>query len=151
MKLFFATVLLLASTLAHAIIDEVPDWVSVQVETVVDRQNVSVAARVGNGTLVTLTVELAGKTIDVPPSELADLPALNLQSIRVVSPDVKSDTGPKVRVELEGSPNRDPKQKNYVQFLFSGQSYQGRIVEKSLGNARTRELKEAGQPARPMK
>ena len=151
MKFIFATFLLLASTLANAIMDEAPDWVSIQVESIVDRQNVLVAARVQNGRLVALKVQLAEKTIDIPQSELVGLPVLSLQSLRIVSPDVKSGTGPKVRVELENPPTQNPKKKIKVQFFFSDQSYNGRIVEQGERKELTRELKEPGQPAKPMK
>ena len=144
MKFIFATFLLLSSTLAYAIMDETPDWVSIQVESIVDRQNVLVAARVHNGRLAALKVRLANKTMDIPQPELVGLPALNLQSLRIVSPDVKSGTGSKVRVELENPPTQDLQKKIKVQFFFSDQSYQGRIVEQGERKELTRELKEPG-------
>lgn len=151
MKFLFATLVFLASTLANAVVEIAPDWGSIQVETIVEQQNVLVTARVRNDRLAALKVKLAETTIDVPAAELADLPHLNLQSLRIVSPDVRSGVGPVIAVYLENQPNRDPKKKITVRFLFSDWLYKGRLVVQEDGKQREVKLKETGQPAKPMK
>ena len=151
MKFALAVVLALLSTLAHAVIDEVPDWLSLSMETVVDGQPVAVAARAKNGRLEQLTAKLAGKPIEVPRHDLDDLPALSLQSLRVVSPDVKSHAGPKVRVEFSSRSPAGSQVERSVQFHFFDFKYQGRVVERVEEGKLVRELKQPGQQPRSMK
>ncbi len=151
MKVVLAVVLALLSTLAHAVIDEVPDWLALSIDTVVDGQPVAVAARAKNGRLAQLTVKLAGKTIEVPHQELDDLPALSLQSLRVVSPDVKSHARPKVRVEFSSRSTATSQVERSVQFHFFDLTYQGRVVERVEEGKLVRELKQPGQQPRSMK
>ena len=141
----------LVSAPAQAIMDDVPEWNTVHVETVVDGQRVRVSAAVEQGRLSRLSMDLGGKIVRVPVEELRDLPNPRLNTLRVVSPDVKARRGPKVRVEFNlGSQTSGSAEGVLVQFHFFELAYQGRVTERDAPKGRVRELKLPGKPPEPL-
>jgi hypothetical protein len=144
-------VLVLSSPPVHAIIDDVPEWHAVKVETVVDGQRVMVSAAVERGRFSHLSVDLGGKVVHVPVGELRDVPGPRLSTLRVSSPDVEAVRGPKLRLEFSfGSQVSGSSGADSVQFIFSELVYQGRVTERDAPKGRVRELKMPGKPPRPL-
>jgi hypothetical protein len=101
MKLLIAIVL--GATIccdARAYMDHIPEWDSIEIRTVVDGERVIVAATAAKDRLTGLVLTARGVRIVVSPEEFADLQRPRLQTLRVVSPDVKLSPGPTVRVEM---------------------------------------------------
>jgi|APLak6261669087_1056070.scaffolds.fasta_scaffold37408_1 hypothetical protein len=129
---------------AHAYRGNVPEWNSLEVQTVVDNFPIKVAATTSKDRLTSLTVTMQGKHIVVSPQEFSDLLRPQLTTLRVVSPDVKYLPGPTFFVELSfESGDLSGAPPSSVSFQFYSQKYMGReIVHHRLAS----ESKLPGQP-----
>jgi hypothetical protein len=147
MKKVLLALLALFALNSYAFMDEVPQWSSVQIETMVDGEPVRVHARAKNQRPAQVVVVLRGVEITVPPEELQALPSVELNTIRIVSPDVKRRPGPTLRVEIQLEPlSRSGASPGLVQFYFAELAYQGRVVEQATpAGERVRELKQPGR------
>ena len=142
----FALVALLPVS-AGAYMDDIPDWNAVEVQTVIDRDPVVVSATVSKDRLSSLIVTMRGKRVPVAAAEFSDLIRPRLNTLRVISPDVKSSSGPAVIVELRvesdntllGAPLAT------ARFHFGQFKYIGRDVSHQQ---LVYETKEPGQPPR---
>lgn len=109
---------------------EVPEWDSVEIQTVIDGARVIVSATASSERLTSLVVTMRGNRVIVPPAEFSDLLRPRLTTLRVVSPDSKSSPGPDVRVEL--SVQADPELKGLppgtARFHFGQLKYLAREV-----------------------
>jgi hypothetical protein len=145
MKKLITIILLAILTFdAHAYRGDTPEWDSLEVQTVVDDFPVKVVATTSKDRLTSLAVTMRGERIVVSPQEFSDLLRPRLNTLRVISPDVKFMPGPTLFVEfsfeskdLSGAPP------STVSFHFSLQKYMGReIVHHRFVN----ESKLPGQP-----
>lgn len=129
---------------AHAYRGDVPEWDSLDVHTVVDDSPIKVSASTLKGRLTSLAVTMRGMRIVVSPQEYSDLLRPRLNTLRVVSPDVKFSPGPTLFVELSfESGDLSGAPLSIVRFQFALQKYMGReIVHHRLVN----ESKLPGQP-----
>jgi hypothetical protein len=86
---------------SSAYMDQIPEWDSLEVHTVIDGDPVVVSASVTKDRISTLVVTMRGKQVVVASEEFADLIRPRLNTLRLISPDVKSFVGPAVIVEFK--------------------------------------------------
>lgn len=142
------TILILFALLpltSNAYMDEIPEWDSLEVHTVMDGDRVAVSASVIKDRISTLVVTMRGKKVVVASEEFSDLIRPRLNTLRVISPDVKSFAGPAVIVELKvEADSRSPcLPLGVARFHFAEFGYVGRDV--SIQHL-VHETKARGQP-----
>lgn len=143
---------LVMATPSHALIDVVVDWQALQVQAVVDSEVVAVTARLEKDAIAELAVRVRGRISTVPKAELAGVPGVVLNTLRVISPDVKSHKGPNVRIEFDLIPLQATTQRGVVALHFDAGTYAGRLVERVVdGKLVIREWKEPGKPVVPVR
>lgn len=131
---------------AHAYRGNTPDWDSLEVQTVVDDFPVTVAATTSKDRLTSLIVTMRGERIVVSPQEFSDLLRPQLNTLRVISPDVKFMPGPTLFVELSfESGDLSGAPPSTVSFHFALQKYMGREI---VHNRLVSESKLPGQPTK---
>ena len=145
MKLATFALVALHSFTANAYMDQIPEWDSVEIQTVIDGDRVIVMAAISKERLTSLVVTMRGKRVVISPEEFNDLVRPRLNTLRIISPDVKSSSGPVVMVELkaEAESSSIGLPLGVARFHFSQFKYFGRDVSYSQV---VHETKAPGQP-----
>jgi hypothetical protein len=168
MRACIAILLIAIAGVAVASKDRMASWQEFTIRASVHAQPLTVVARVSGSRLTSLSAESAGNRLEVPNSELADLPNPQLQGVQILYGTFRAQPRlPGTKANAEAARERpyyyvklgfgEPKKFDYalyfheVSFMFWDGKYRERSIRWVEGKGQWRyETKQPGQAPKPM-